>query len=70
MSDREIEIPVSVLKNLADRFGKDQLIVISWDKQTKEVRGVAYGSDLLQMRKAESGLDFIFSSLRKKRDNK
>lgn len=48
-------IPIRVAKTIADEFGQDQVIVVTWDKSTGHTHVVTYGKTVEECEQAAEG---------------
>lgn len=56
-------VPISSLKKIAEDFGYDQVINVSWDKSTGVTNMATYGSDEEQCQQAAVGGNFVKKAL-------
>jgi len=56
MEDKDyIPVPVSKAKEICNEFGKDEIIIISWDEKTGTVNTATYGSTKAHCKNAAEG---------------
>lgn len=58
-----LRIPISAAKEIADRYGQNQVVVVTFDKSTGLTHVVTYGKSVEECTQAAEGGNFVKRAL-------
>ncbi len=58
-----IHIPIEAAKRIADEYDQNQVIIVTFDKQTGETHVVTYGRTIEECKQAAQGGNFVKKAL-------
>lgn len=56
-------IPIKAAKTIAEQYGQDQVILVTWDKINGRTHVVSYGRSLIDCEQAALGGNFVKKAL-------
>lgn len=60
---KNAKVPISAAKEIAKKYGKDQVIIVTWEKETGGETVTTYGSTLNYCEQAALGGNFVKKAL-------
>ena len=58
-----VDVPIDAAKRIADEFGKDQVIIVCWDKRHGRTHVTTYGKTTEECEQAAKGGNFVKKAL-------